>query len=43
MNQDLKSYVKLSKKGVDDIVCDSTIKSLENYNWQKHEFYNHHQ
>lgn len=40
MNQDLKSYVKLSKKGVDDIVCDSTIKSLENYNWQKHEFYN---
>ena len=40
MNQDLKSYVKLSKKGIDDVVCDSTIKSLENYDWQKHEFYN---
>ena len=40
MNRDLRSYVKLSKKGIDDVVCDSTIKSLENYNWQKHEFYN---
>tara|TARA_B100000902_G_C27310523_1_gene918129 strand:- start:2232 stop:2795 length:564 start_codon:yes stop_codon:yes gene_type:complete len=40
MNEDIKSYVKLSKKGIDDVVCNQTIESLKTWDWEKHSFYN---
>lgn len=40
MQLNLKKYVKHKKKFLDKKFCNQVIKSLDNYDWKTHEFYN---
>ena len=40
MNLNLKKYVKHKKKFLNKKFCNQVIKSLDNYDWNTHEFYN---